>query len=149
MPDEQQSFSGPHLALAVFCEKVLIEADQVASLIRMVDRFIVNGPSPEMTPAALNFFLVVSFKSGFIRGKHKIKIVPVSPTGVELPSFEAPQLFEGEDRGAMLAAQMNFLVQEEGLFWFNVYFEEALVTRMPLRVIYQRVAFAGPAPAGA
>jgi hypothetical protein len=146
MPDEQQNLSGPHLQIAAFCEKVLIEADQVASLIRVVDRFTVNGPTREMSPAVLTFFIVVSFKAGFIRGKHMVKVVPVSPTGVELPSIEAPQLFEGEDRGAMLAAQMNFLAQEEGLYWFRVYFEEGLVTQMPLRVIYQRVAFGGPAP---
>jgi hypothetical protein len=101
-----------------------------------------------MSPAALTFYLVVSFKAGFVRGKHTVKIVPVSPSGVELPSIEVPQLFEGEDRGTMLAAQMNFLVQEEGLYWFRVYFETALVTQMPLRVIYQRVAFAGSGPAG-
>jgi hypothetical protein len=147
MPDTQLRISGPHLAIAVFCEKVLIEADQVVSLIRIVDRFFVNGPTPELTPTPLSFFVVVSFKAGFIRGKHRVKIVPVSPNGVELPSIESPQLFEGDDRGAMLAAQMTFLVQEEGLYWFNVYFEEELITKMPLRVIYQRVASSGPVSA--
>ena len=39
----------------------------------------------------------------------------------------------------MIAAEMNFLAQEEGLYWFRVYFENALVTQIPLRVIYQRV----------
>ncbi len=145
VPVVQENLSGPHLQVAAFCEKVLFEADQVASLIRLVDRFNVAGPSPEMPPTTLIFFLVISFKAGFIRGKHMVRITPTSPTGVEMPTIEIPQLFEGEDRGTMIAAQMNFLAQEEGLYWFKVFFESALVTQMPLRVIYQRVGFGAQA----
>ena len=144
-PSVQENLSGPHLQVAAFCEKVLIETDQVASLIRLLDRFNVAGPTPEMPPTTLTFFLVISFKAGFIRGKHTVRVSPISPSGVEMPTFEIPQLFEGEDRGTMVAAQMNFLAQEEGLYWFRVFFESALVTQMPLRVTYQRVGFVGQA----
>jgi hypothetical protein len=131
---------GPYLQTASFCEKVLIEAGGVASLIRLVDRFVVNGSTPELQPTLLSFYMVVSFKSGFIRGKHTVKIVPFSPSKVEMPTFQAPQLFEGDDRGVMLAAEMKFQVQEEGVYWFDVYFETQLFTRMPLRVIYQQTS---------
>jgi hypothetical protein len=145
IPGVQENLSGPHLQLAAFCEKVLIEANNVISLIRVLDRFNVNGPTPEMAPATLTFFLVVSFKAGFVRGKHTIRIVPLSPSHVDLPAIEMPQFFEGDDdRGVMIAAQMNFLVKDEGLYWFRVYFENALVTQIPLRVVYQQVGSGGP-----
>src|SRR5260370_37145566 len=96
---------GPYVQVASFCEKVLIEAGQVPSLIRLVDRFMVNGQTPEMQTTMLSFYMVVTLKSGFTRGKHVIKIVPSSPTGKEMPAFQAPQLFEGENRGVMLAMQ--------------------------------------------
>lgn len=31
------------------------------------------------------------------------------------------------------------LVDEEGLYWFDIYMAEELVTRMPLRVLYQQI----------
>jgi uncharacterized protein DUF6941 len=134
------------LQIAAFCEKVLFETNGVVSLIRIVDRFNVNGPTPEMAPASLTFFLVVAFKAGFVRGKHIIRVIPLSPGNVDLPAIEMPQFFEGDDdRGVMVAAQMNFLVKEEGLYWFRVYFENALVTQMPLRVVYQQVGSVGSA----
>jgi hypothetical protein len=136
----QESLSGPHLQLALFCEKILLEADQTPSYIRVVDRFLITGTTPEMLPTALSFYLAVSFKAGFIRGKHRIKVTPVTPSGVEKPVVEFPALFEGDDRGVLIGIQMFFLAEEEGLYWFRVYFEDALVTQMPLRVIYQRVA---------
>jgi len=142
----QENLSGPHLHIAAFCEKVLSEGS-VVSLIRVIDRFIVSGPTAEMLPAPLSFFLVISFKAGFVRGKHIIKVVPIAPSGQELPGIEIPQLFEGDDdRGVMVAAQLNFWAQEEGTYWFNLYFEAALMTRMPLRIVYQQQGTsAGPA----
>jgi hypothetical protein len=141
---EQGQLSGPHLFIAAFCEKVLIEANQIVSLIRLVDRFTVSGTAAEMSPATLNMYLVVGFKSGFIRGKQTIRVVPTSPTGREMAPVEFPQLFEGDDRGNMIAAEMNFLAQEEGLYWFDVTCDSVPITRIPLRVMYQRVASASP-----
>jgi len=146
MPESQQdNMFRPYLSIAVFCEKVLREPDGVMSLIRVVDRFMVAGATPEMEPQVLKFTLVVSFKSGFMRGKAIIAVRPKSPTGVDLPAMEFPVLFEGEDRGVALIGEINFPVSEEGLYWFEVYLMQELVTKMPLRVLYQRAGFAiGP-----
>lgn len=141
---EQPMLSGPHLQVAGFCEKVLIESDQVVSLIRLVDRFTVNGPTPEMTPAILDMYLVIAFKSGFVREKHTVRVVPNTPSGRELAAHEWPTLFEGDDRGNMIVSRLKFLAEEEGLYWFDVSCGGILVTRIPLRVIYQRVAYATP-----
>jgi hypothetical protein len=137
---EQQNIFRAHLHVATFCERVLHEADGVNSIIRMVDRFMVQGESEEMSPVILQFMVYISFKSGFMRGKQKIKLQPVSPNGTEFPSMDFPVLFEGDDdRGPAFGFQVNWPIAEEGLFWWDLYLNEELVTRMPLRVIYQRV----------
>ncbi len=57
---------------------------------------------------------------------------------------EFPVLFEGQDRGVAIVAPMTLVLDEEGLYWFDVTFEEKLVTRIPLRVLYQRVGQSSP-----
>lgn len=139
MPDQENIFRA-FLHVATFCEKVLHEADGVNSVIRMIDRFNIQGTTEEMQPAALQFNIFISFKSGFLRGKHKVALRPKSPKGEDLPSMEIPVLFEGDDdRGPALQIPVTWVVQEEGLFWWDLYLNEELVTRMPLRVDYQRV----------
>jgi len=144
MTDQRNVFTA-HLHIATFCEKVLREADGVLSLIRIFDRFNVTGEAAEMPPSTLKFMVVISFKSGFMRGKQKIWIRPKSPTGKELPSMEFPTLFEGDDdRGSAIAFEINWIVDEEGVYWWDIYLNEEMVTRMPLRVGYQRIQMAIP-----
>ena len=138
---EQKDLYRAYLSIAVFCEKVLIEADGVNSIIRVVDRFNVQGKTSEMPATPLNFMLLVVFRSGFLRGKQTISIRPKNPDGAEMPSWNFPTLFEGDnDRGVGVGAQLNIVVNKEGLYWFDVYLNDELVTRMPLRVAYQLTA---------
>lgn len=139
MADQENIFRA-YLHVATFCEKVLREVDGVLSLVRIFDRFNVSGNTAEMATTTLKFMVVVSFKSGFMRGKQAIHVRPKSPTKVELPAMSFPVLFEGDDdRGTTLAFEVNWPVSEDGLYWWDVYLNEEFVTSMPLRVIYQRV----------
>ncbi len=140
--DEQENIFRAFLQMALFCEKVLREADGVMSMIRIVDRFTVNGATPEMPPQVLPFMIVISFQGrDSCEANKSIAIRPKSPTGVDLPAMEFPVLFEGDaDRGMALAFPVQWVPPEEGLFWWDVYLNQELVTRMPLRVIYQRMA---------
>jgi hypothetical protein len=139
MPSQENIFRA-YLHVATFCEKILREADGVSSIIRMVDRFNVQGTSEDMQPIVLSFMVYISFKSGFMRGKQKISLRPKSPKGEDLPAMDFPVLFEGDDdRGPAIGFQVNWAVQEEGLFWWDLYLNDELVTRMPLRVDYQKV----------
>jgi hypothetical protein len=137
MPDQKELYRA-YLSIAVFCEKVLREADGVMSIIRMIDRFNIAGSTPEMQPTVLTFNIFVSFKSGFLRGKQVIALRPTSPSGDEMAAMQFPVLFEGDnERGNALLTQMNFIVDQEGLYWFDVILNQEIVTRMPLRVAYQ------------
>ncbi|MBI4609615.1 MAG: hypothetical protein HY726_11470 [Candidatus Rokubacteria bacterium] len=138
---------GPYLSTAVFCEKVLQEKDGVASVIRIVDRFIVtisasgSEPPEKMPPMTITTTAFLSFKSGFAKGSQVIKLVPRDPSGRPMaPEALLPVFFEGDDRGASVTVNVTFRVEEEGLYWFDVLLGDRLMTKIPLRVVYQRVS---------
>ncbi len=146
MPDEE---GGPFLQAAFICEKVLTETDGTVSAIRIIDRFFVQ-PGPGQQPAAtmpavvMNHTLFVTFKSGSAHGRFTAKLVFRGPSGLKLQEVSVPVLLEGEERGANLIIPYHIQVDEEGLYWFDVYLEKKLMTRIPFRVIYQATTFTTP-----
>jgi hypothetical protein len=140
--------SGPHLAAAFLCEKVLQEPDQVPSFIRVVERFMVPVfPNPpqgmQIQQPAIQITLVVSLKAGSIPGgKYIVQVKLQKPDGSNAPDNNIPVFFNGsDDNGVLIAMQMIIPSPDEGLYWFDVYFEGAgLLTRIPMRVLHQAVA---------
>jgi hypothetical protein len=143
---------GPFLSAAVFCEKVLQEKDGVASLIRVVDRLITQATGadpPERMPALqANLTLFISLKAGFAQGSYSVHIRCTNPLGRTTDLATLPVLLEGQDRGANLVGVMQLRLEEPGLYWFDVLFEQRLLTRIPLRVVYQRLSLGGAQSAG-
>jgi hypothetical protein len=133
---------GPYLQAALFCEKVLEDKSGVLSLIRIIDRITITASglqAPEEMPAvALN--LAIILKAGSLRSKYKLHVKPIAPNGKELATVSTSILLEGEDRGVNIILDVNLPVQEEGLYWFEIFFEEMLLTRIPLRIVYQRLS---------
>lgn len=134
---------GPYLIAALLCEAVLQEKDERISIIRMIDRVTLTAPaasSPEvLPPLPLNLNALISFKSGSARGRHTVKWRIETPSGIKLPEQLLPVLFEGEDRGVNLILHINMVVDQEGVYWFDVLLEDQLLTRIPLRILYQRI----------
>jgi hypothetical protein len=148
----ERGIDGPHLAAAFLCEKVLQESDGVPSFIRVVERFTVAippklppgvqlPPALQFPPPVLQFHLVVTVKAGGIGGgKYAMKVVLNKPDGTALPPSVFPVFFNGgDDNGVTMIAPIMMPNPEEGLFWFDVYFEETLMTRIPLRVLHQQM----------
>lgn len=147
MADEIETLDGPYVQAALFCEKVLEERDGVLSAIRVVDRLFINvsgigAPDklsdlpPQMT--TLNIVGLVALKSGFARGSHTVVVRGRTPSQQPIPAVSFPVLLEGEDRGANVVFQMGIQAREDGLYWFDVLVNDRLMTRMPLRIVYQR-----------
>jgi hypothetical protein len=138
MPGER---GGPYLLMAVFCEKVLQEADGVISVIRIVDRINIapsgRGAPAQMPTIPLQLPALLSFKSGFVRSKCQVHLRAESPSGKETNVASLPVFFEGDDRGVNLILNLVFQAEEEGLYWFSVSIEDDVVTRIPLRILYQ------------
>jgi hypothetical protein len=129
---------------------VLQEQDGVASFIRVVDRIIQSAVGPEapdeMPAVPVNLTAVISLKSGDARGRYAIRLTLEGPSGERMPhEVSLPILLEGEDRGVSLVVNVGFQAEQEGLYWFDVTFEDpiageaagVLLTRVPLRVVYQ------------
>ena len=137
-------WGGPHLQAAFFCERLLQETDGVLSAIRIVDHITADTVSPSPPQARVNLTLVLSFKTGEARGPRELTIAMVSPGS---PSPLPPEehysqtiLFEGpDDRGDTIIMPISVIpismIAEAGsVYWFNVYFDKRLMTRVPLRV---------------
>jgi Family of unknown function (DUF6941) len=135
--------SGPYLNAAVICEKVLQEKDETLSIIRMIDRFNVTvsalGSPENLPPIPLNLAVLISLKSGKAKGRSTVKLRIEMHSGLKLPDQLLPVLFEGEDRGVNLILNLNLVIDQEGVYWFDVLLEEQLLTRIPLRTVYQRI----------
>lgn len=139
----EQARSGPYLVAALLCEKVLQEKDGIISVIRMVDRLAitVNAPgSPEtMPPTPISLNALIALKSGSARGRGTIKWRTEIPSGIKMPDQLFPVFFEGDDRGVNLIIALNMVLEQEGLYWFDVILDEQHLTRIPLRILYQRL----------
>ena len=125
---------------ALFCDKVLQEQSGVLSLIRIIDRWNIAGPSETMPTTSIQTVLCMSFKSGIFRGPANVTVTPIGPNGNRLRTMIRQQVnFEGDDdRGINLNVNMAFPVTESGLYWFEIAVDDEVLTRTPLRVLYQR-----------
>ena len=130
--------TGPHLQAALICERVLQEQDQVPSVIRIIDRiFFALGPDGELVQPQHPIFFFISFKAGSARGSFNVEIHREKPSGERALVLNAPVFFEGEERGVNVVVGTAFAPDQAGLYWFDVMFEGTLVTRIPLRAVFQ------------
>ena len=139
MSESNESYR-PYVQIAAFCRTTIQDITGSLSLIQLIDRLPVNGITDEMQPTPITgLTLVVVLKAGFMRGRSTLKITPMTPSGTEMPSAESSILFEGEERGVAGVFPMAFIATEEGLYWFDVYVNGDRLTRIPLRILYQKV----------
>jgi hypothetical protein len=132
---------GPYLSAAFLCERLLNEQDNVKSAIRIIDRITrgVTGPEPPetMEPFEQEMTIFLRFKSGWARGSFQLRLEVVKPSGDGTTLTRQTVIFEGEeDRGVDIVGPMRMRVEMPGLYWFEVYLNEVLITRIPFRVVY-------------
>ncbi len=141
--------TGPYVAVAVFCEKVLQEAGGPMSLIRVTDTIqqaAMGSDAPrEMQPFMANITLAVTLKSGQAKGQFGLMIRPEAPGGFQMPPFETTIQLQGDAWGATVILPMQFAVSAPGVYWFDLLLtdpsgegEDQFLTRVPLDVVYQR-----------
>jgi hypothetical protein len=134
---------GPYIQMAGLCDQVIEDKTGALSLIRIIDTITHTEARPdapaEMPSVTYPLKLVIMLKSGRARGRHELKIIPETPSGeAKRPLIKSIQM-EGEERGVNHIVNMVFTFTMEGLYWFDVYFDDSLLTRVPLRVKYNRV----------
>ena len=131
----------PLVQIACFCEMVLVERDDVVSAIRIVDTYHVNtdqtGAVPEGVTPVIEVNGLISLKSGDLKGNYRVSLVMENPLGVRTelsPAGGWPVTFDGEAHGPNIRLKFPLGVRNLGLCWFDVMFENEVLTRMPLRL---------------
>jgi hypothetical protein len=130
----------PFVQAACVCEKVLIEPDNVASLIRIVDTYTLR--LPDETPVlpgvlGLDLSAFVSLKSGDVVGQFEIGLQLTDPEGSKQPIRKWPVILNGGEHGANL--RLNFVLAnpKHGLYWFDVLWNDEALTRIPFRIKFE------------
>jgi hypothetical protein len=148
---------GPYLNAALLCERTIQENDGVLTLVRAIDK-VIAAPveiSGQLQPFMVSLSLAVVLKSGTARGEFVLVVHPQQPDGSYLPRSETAFSLTGTDdgQGANVVINMNLGVHQEGMYWFDILLDAELLTRVPLRIEYQRAGDqtppAPPAPASA
>ncbi len=140
------NLKGPFVSVAALCDAILHEKDERISCIRFLDRLEIGLPpdTPENAaiPIQLNCFL--AFKSGdFVGSKiatmkltHPLGAVAKLPDGGDPTSYKLD--FKGGEYGHNLILRMQIVVDQSGLFIFDVLLDDELMTRIPLRITITR-----------
>lgn len=137
MSASSASKAKPYVQVACICEKVLIEPDNVASLIRIVDTYFLS-PMPDPLPPGLNIghelMVFISLKSGDVVGDFEVGLRLTEPDGTERPVRTWPVEFRGVENG--VNAKIGFALQNPkfGLYWIDVMWEDEVLTRIPFRL---------------
>ena len=139
----------PFVVVATMCEKVLLEADGVTSAIRIVDTFSVEpiaNASPDARPV-IQLSGLVALKSGDLVGNFTVAVVFENADGERTavsPAGGWPVRFNGGEHGVQIKLDFRVEINRLGLVWFDVLFEDELLTRIPVRL---RAADTTPAEA--
>jgi hypothetical protein len=126
----------PFVQIACICEKVLVEPDSVASLIRVVDTYFLDVPKelPANLKAMLGLSVFISLKSGDVTGEHEIGLRLITPDGSQHGIRKWPADFRGAESGVNLKIAFSLGTPQYGLYWFDVLWGEEVLTRIPFRL---------------
>jgi hypothetical protein len=133
--------TGPHLAVAVICERVIQEQDGGVTAVRIIDRItFLTLEGSERQPQPIWF--LIKLTAGAARGSGTIRVEVEKPSTERGAVLEGGVFFEGEDRGVVVAVNAQFAPPEAGLYWYDVYYNDERLTRIPLRAIFQSIRVA-------
>ena len=139
MSSNSIEFGGPYVQLATFCQTAFPDPQGNLSVIRIIDRYQVIGPTEEMVPSQVQLTLAVILKSGSLSQQSKVTFQPVAPSGKRLPQLQWNVLFEGQERGVVITIPIGMMLDEQGLYWCEIAVEGMVLTKIPLRILYQQV----------
>jgi hypothetical protein len=136
---EERLLITPYLNLATICERYILEADGALTLFRIIDRFIVQGDTPEMPATVIQFTLVVNFRSGNFRGGLDLRLKMIDPNLNTINDAILPQVFEApEERACQVLGNFRMGIKETGIHWIIVELADQEYTRIPIRILYQK-----------
>jgi len=125
----------PYVTAALVCENVLQEGDGSISAIRIADRvqYRIKGMPPDAKPM-IGLQGLVSIKSGAVTGDHTLRVVSERPNGERKDVHTQPVKLLGKDHGINLILNIGLGVDQDGIYWFDVFFDDDLLSRIPLTI---------------
>jgi hypothetical protein len=130
----------PLLSAALFCHQVLIGKDNAMSAIRIVDRIdtFINDPNPEIKVPIL-IWMLISFKSGGVKGERTMKLIWRMPTGKNKLIGEQVLPFNGDEEvGVNSRIRTSLFIKTAGVYWVDVILDRTKYTSVPLRIDIHR-----------
>ncbi len=128
---------GPFVAMAVLCQRVDRQPDGTVDVIGVVDGVAIDQPEvlvPGQDGPVVSLTALVSVRAGDLRGRHALSVRGQYPSGSDGPSVARPVDFTDSTPGATLAIPLELELDGAGTYWFDVYCNDRLVTRIPLVV---------------
>lgn len=134
--DKDAESGGPYLSIAAVCDRVLIEENGIASLIRVVDRFKFNAPRDTPPDAAMSIEsnMFFRFNWGAFRGSMILRVDQVAPDGSRIEGPDQTLEYQEGSSGVQLRIAFSFVAPMPGLYWMEAFLDGALITRLPIQV---------------
>lgn len=133
---------GPHLLVAAICQRAQQDQYGSFSLINLLEHLVAGSDDPnapeQMPPFRIDANLVVVFVSGDAVGDRTVTVVAEQPNGERLPPVSQRITLRGGDQRATIVSDLSLDIDQTGVYWFEVYLDDDLVTRIPLRIGYER-----------
>ncbi|MBI1893239.1 MAG: hypothetical protein HYS14_03895 [Candidatus Rokubacteria bacterium] len=135
---------GPFLSSALFCEKLLVEQDNVKSAIRIVDvvTMTAEGPDPpkEMAPFVYEGSMLMRFIAGAARGRYELGMTIVNPDSTSRERIARDIEFGDQpEQGLDVVTSLKIRFAMPGTYWFRIDLNGTQITQIPMRVDYVRV----------
>lgn len=144
----KKKVGGPFLAVAVFCDNILEETDKALTVVKIHDGYMIVLPhdAPADIPSKekqlpLMQWMLLSFRSGDSPGEHQLRVIIESPSGKRSKAIDGPVMLSNEPNGGHNnRVHLGMSVYSSGTYWFEVYLDRKLYTKMPLQITIKRLA---------
>jgi hypothetical protein len=132
--------SGPYVAMAVFCQRLDRQPDGTVDVVGVVDGISLSrdalpgGDSIDAAAPVVRLLGLVSIRAGAVRGRHTLALRGHFPDGEMGAALTRPIELTDQAPGATIGFPFELEAREAGTYWFDVLFDDALLTRVPLLV---------------
>ncbi len=117
-----------YLQAALLCEHVIEEKDRVISAYRICDGLI--GLKKEPITRSLTALIII--RSDGAEGTVPVALEMETPSGDIVHRASMDALAKGQN----VVMNMQLVFKESGIHWFNIYLDNRLTTRIPLKVMF-------------
>lgn len=126
---------GPHVALAILCQRIDLQPDGSADVIGIVDGLAVDDPTdPATPPLILNVRAVIALRGGAVRGARRLGIRGWFPSGEPGLTAETRVVFTDDRPSVTLNMPLELELHELGTYSFDVLCDDSHLTTITLDV---------------